>query len=344
MHRRCHRRLNPIVTPTLLIFALLGGFAGAALFGPIFIPLLRRWKIGQTIREEMPERHQQEKQGTPTIGGLIFLGGLGLITVVLVAAGLWRPSAAFWAFLAVTGGYGLVGFIDDYIKVVLRRPLGLRAREKLLGQVLVGVGLGLFAQHVLGLSTSVAIPFTAASIDLGWAYIAFVAFVLLATANAVNLTDGLDGLAAGASMITYGAYAWIAWQAGEGSLAAGALAMTGALGGFLLFNRHPAQVIMGDAGSLALGGGLAALAVLTKAELTLVLVGGLFAVETLSVIIQVTSFRLTGKRVFRMSPIHYHFELGGWTERQVVTRFWLFAALCAAIGLLGLPASPALPL
>lgn len=329
-----------IVTPTLLLIATVGGFAGAALFGPILIPLLRRWKIGQTIREEMPERHQQEKQGTPTIGGLIFLGGIGLVTVVLVAIGAWRPTAAFWAFLAVTCGYGLVGFIDDYIKVVLRRPLGLRAREKLLGQVLLGVGLGLFAQHVLGLSTSVAIPFTSATIELGWAYVAFVVFVLLATANAVNLTDGLDGLATGSSFAAYAAYAWIAWRAGEGSLALGALAMCGALAGFLLFNRHPAQVIMGDVGSLALGGGLAALAVLTKAELVLVIVGGLFVIETLSVVIQVASFRLRGKRVFRMSPIHYHFELGGWTERQVVHRFWLFAAVCAAIGLLGLPALP----
>lgn len=316
---------------------MLGGFASAAIFGPILIPILRRLKIGQTIREEMPERHQQEKQGTPTIGGLIFLAGLGLVAAVLVAVGAWRPSSAFWAFLGVTAGFGLVGFIDDYIKVVLRRPLGLRAREKLLGQVLLGVGLALFAQHVLGLSTSVAIPFTGLTVELGWAYVAFVTFVLLATANAVNLTDGLDGLATGSSIFAYAAYAWIAWRVGEGSLALGALAMCGALAGFLLFNRHPAQVIMGDVGSLALGGGLATLAVLTKAELLLVIIGGLFVIETLSVMIQVTSFRLTGKRVFRMSPIHYHFELGGWTERQVVYRFWLFAAVCAGLGLLGLP-------
>lgn len=322
------------------MIGLLGGFASAALFGPILIPILRRLKIGQTIREEMPERHQQEKQGTPTIGGLIFLAGLGLITVVLVALGAWRPSSSFWAFLGVTAGFGLIGFIDDYIKVVLRRPLGLRAREKLLGQVLLGVGLALFAQHVLGLSTSVAIPYTDLTIELGWAYVAFVTFVLLGTANAVNLTDGLDGLAAGSSIIAFGAYAWIAWRGGEGSLALGAVAMCGALAGFLLFNRHPAQVIMGDVGSLALGGGLAALAVLTKAELLLAVIGGLFVIETLSVMIQVASFRLTGKRVFRMSPIHYHFELGGWTERQVVYRFWMFAAICAVIGLFGVPALP----
>lgn len=313
----------PAVTAFLIALAL----------GPLLIPVLRRLKFGQSIREEGPQRHLA-KAGTPTMGGVLIL--VALTVPALIFAG---KSAEVWLALFVTLGHGLIGFLDDYIKVVLKRNLGLKAREKILGQIIMAVALAYIATTYFGRGTDLWIPFLGANIDFGPLYYILIFLVLIGTTNAVNLTDGLDGLAAGTTTIAAAAYAVIALAFGKEPLAAFCLALAGAALGFLRYNAHPAKVFMGDTGSLALGGALAAVAVLTKTELLLVIVGGVFVIEALSVIIQVISFKSTGKRVFRMSPIHHHFELGGWPETKVVAVFWLAGAVFAALGLITLVAS-----
>lgn len=317
------------------LFGVLLAWLAALLAGPLVIPSLRRLKFGQAIRREGPARHLG-KAGTPTGGGLIFTGAVSAACAALLAFGLIRPAADFLAASGIVIGFGAVGFADDFLKVVRRRPLGLRAREKLLAQAAAGVALGLFARGALGLADRVALPIGHAELALGWAYPAFVALVVIGSANAVNITDGLDGLAAGLSALAYAAYAWIGAARGSAELAALCAAMVGALLGFLRFNRHPAQVFMGDTGAMALGAGLGAVAVLTRTELLLPLIGGPFVVETLSVILQVTAFRATGRRILLMSPLHHHFELAGWTETQVVHRFWVAGLVCAAAGVASL--------
>jgi phospho-N-acetylmuramoyl-pentapeptide-transferase len=308
-------------------------FLIALALGPVFIPLLRRLKFGQSIREEGPQRHQA-KAGTPTMGGILILGAL-IIPALVFAGG----SPEVWLALFVTVGHGLIGFADDFIKVVLKRNLGLRAREKLLGQIIMAVALAYIATTYFGRGTDLWIPGLGYSLDFGPLYYVLIFFVLVGTTNAVNLTDGLDGLAAGTTIIAAAAYAAIALAFGKQPLAIFCLALAGATLGFLRYNAHPAKVFMGDTGSLALGGALATVAVLTKTELLLVIVGGVFVLEALSVIIQVISFKTTGKRVFRMSPIHHHFELGGWSETKVVTVFWLAGAIFAVLALIILVAS-----
>lgn len=307
-------------------FAVSLGVSLAA--GPVLLPLLRRWRWGQSVRGEGPASHLQ-KSGTPTMGGLLFIAG------TVLGALLAGPRNAFLAdALLLFLGYAAIGFLDDYVKVVLRRPLGLKARYKLLGQVTLALWLAWEVAD--GLGTRVVVPFLGASIDLGLWYLPFAVTAILGGANAANLTDGLDGLLAGATVAASAVYTLIALAAGRPELAAFAAALAGGCLGFLRYNRHPAKVFMGDTGSLAIGGGLAALAMLTKTELLLPLVGGLFVLEALSVIVQVASFRLLGRRVLRMSPLHHHFELGGWTETQVVRRFWLLSAGCAVLGWLGM--------
>lgn len=308
-------------------------FLIALALGPVFIPVLRRLKFGQSIREDGPQRHLA-KAGTPTMGGILIIGAL--IVPALVFAG---GSPEVWLALFVTVGHGLIGFADDFIKVVLKRNLGLRAREKLLGQIIMAVALAYIATTYFGRGTDLWIPVLGINLDFGPLYYVLIFFVLVGTTNAVNLTDGLDGLAAGTTIIAAAAYAVIALAFGKQPLAIFCLALAGATLGFLRYNAHPAKVFMGDTGSLALGGALAAVAVLTKTELLLVVVGGVFVLEALSVIIQVASFKATGKRVFRMSPIHHHFELGGWTETKVVTVFWLAGAVFAVVALIILVAS-----
>lgn len=308
-------------------------FLIALALGPVFIPVLRRLKFGQSIREEGPQRHQA-KAGTPTMGGILILAAL-IIPAIVFAGG----SPEVWLALFVTVGHGLIGFADDFIKVVLKRNLGLRAREKLLGQIIMAVALAYIATTYFGRGTDLWIPGLGVSLDFGPLYYVLIFFVLVGTTNAVNLTDGLDGLAAGTTIIAAAAYAVIALVFGKQPLAIFCLALAGATLGFLRYNAHPAKVFMGDTGSLALGGALATVAVLTKTELLLVVVGGVFVIEALSVIIQVISFKSTGKRVFRMSPIHHHFELGGWTETKVVTVFWLAGAVFAVLALIILVAS-----
>ena len=304
-------------------------FIIAVILGPLFIPFLRRLKFGQSIREEGPKGHQK-KAGTPTMGGIIILLALA-ITALKFSDG----SYEVYLLLFVTLGYGLVGFLDDYIKVVMKRNLGLRARQKLLGQIIVGVVMYIVLYMSGLLDTTITLPVVDQTIDLSWLYLPFLVFVMIGTSNAVNLTDGLDGLAAGTTAIAFGSYAVLALWTSNVEVAIFCASMVGAVLGFLVFNAHPAKVFMGDTGSLAIGGALAAVAILTKTEFWLALIGGVFVAEVLSVMIQVISFQTFGKRVFKMSPLHHHFELVGWSEWRVVGMFWT-VGLCLAVSALAL--------
>ena len=294
--------------------------------GPFVIPELHKLKFGQSIREEGPKSHQA-KSGTPTMGGVMIIAAITLAT--LAAAPL---TAGVWLALFVMLGHFALGFLDDYIKVVKKRNLGLKARQKLLGQIVIAVVVIFFAQHELGIATTVWLPLVHAELDIGLFYYPLVFFVLVGTSNAVNLTDGLDGLAAGTVTVAALAYMAVALAFSATGLAVFAAAIAGASCAFLRFNHHPARVFMGDTGSLALGGAIAALGILTHTEILLAVIGIVFVAEALSVIIQVISFKTTGKRVFLMSPIHHHFELKGWQETRVVHMFWLVGAVFAALG------------
>lgn len=302
-------------------FALAAGSAWLVAFGLglVLIPLLRRLQWGQTVRDDGPRAHLS-KQGTPTMGGVLFL--LAMVPLIVAA---WPLDGNLALWLAGTAAYALTGFLDDFKKVVLRKPLGLRARSKLAAQLAVALAFGLIARQYLGLPSWVVIPFWGGRIELGALYPVLVVLVFLATANAVNLTDGLDGLAVGVVFPSLVLFSLVARALGFMPLTLGAWALAGACLGFLWHNYHPARVIMGDTGSLALGAALAGLAVLTKTELLLVISGGLLVIVTLSVMAQVVSFRLTGRRVLRMAPLHHHFELIGWPELTVVHRFWMVA-------------------
>ena len=296
------------------------------LAGPFVIPELHKLKFGQSIREEGPKSHQA-KSGTPTMGGVMIIGAATLATLFAAPLTLEVLLALF-----VMLGHFALGFLDDYIKVVKKRNLGLKARQKLLGQIVIAIVVAFFARQGLGIDTTVWLPVLQTELDIGVLYYPLVLFVLVGTSNAVNLTDGLDGLAAGTVAVAAVAYIFAALAFSSPGLAAFAAAVAGASCAFLRFNHHPARVFMGDTGSLALGGAIAALGILTHTELLLVVIGAVFVVEALSVIIQVISFKTTGKRVFLMSPIHHHFELKGWKEERVVHVFWLAGALCAVLG------------
>jgi phospho-N-acetylmuramoyl-pentapeptide-transferase len=310
------------------IFWTLGvSFVLAVLFGPLFIPLLRKLKFGQQVRVDGPESHLK-KTGTPTMGGIIILVALTLSFLKFADNG---PE--YWALLTACLGFGLVGFLDDYIKIVFKRSLGLTAKQKLFGQLLFSAIFCYFLYR-MDHSTIVGVPGTGWSIDLGWSYYLLVVIMFLGSTNAVNFTDGVDGLLSGTSALAFGAFAVIALEATQPQAAVFSAAVVGAVLGFLVYNAHPAKIFMGDTGSLGLGGGIAAVAILTKTELLLVVIGGVFVLEMLSVIIQVASFKTRGKRVFKMSPIHHHFELSGWSEWRVVTTFWFVGLLLAGAGLL----------
>ena len=295
--------------------------------GPFFIPELHKLKFRQSIREEGPKSHQK-KSGTPTMGGIMIILG---ITLGTLAAAPWTPEVLLAVFIML--GHFVLGFLDDYIKVVKKRNLGLKARQKLAGQILIAVVTMYVATQVLGIDTDIWIPGLDANVSLGVLYYPLVLFVLVGTSNAVNLTDGLDGLAAGTVAIAASAFAVVSVLTGHGDLAYFCVAMAAACLAFLRFNAHPAKVFMGDTGSLALGGALAAVGILTHTEILLAVIGFVFVCEALSVIIKVISFQTTGKRVFRMSPIHHHFELGGWSEWKVVTVFWCVGLLASVLGL-----------
>ena len=319
----------------------------ALVLGPWLIRRLQAFQIGQEIREEGPASHQA-KAGTPTMGGLL------IITSIVVPTLMWTNPAnpLVWVGVAAVVLFGAIGFLDDYLKVTKKRNLGLRAAEKFGLQLAVGAGVGI-ALLVLSSQTHwdthLQVPFLKmVRLDLGWGYVPFAMLVIVGAANAVNLTDGLDGLAIGSTLIASGTYAILTYAAGNAKVATylgianvkGAddlavlcAAMVGASLGFLWFNCHPAQVFMGDVGSMALGGGLGTIAVLIKQEILLVLVGGLFVIEAASVILQVASFKTRGVRIFRMSPIHHHFELSGWDETKIVIRFWIVALIFSLLSL-----------
>lgn len=318
------------------------------LFGPWMISLLRlRQGKGQPIREDGPQSHLLTKRGTPTMGGLMILAG------VLISTLLWAnlENHYVWIVLFVTVGFGAIGFYDDYLKVTKQSHKGFSGRSRLAIEALIAAIACIAISYLAtpGLANKLALPFSKDLIfNLGWFYIVFAGFVIVGAGNAVNITDGLDGLAIVPVMIAAGTFGFIAYLSGNavfsnylqihfvpgtGELAVVCGALIGAGLGFLWFNAPPAQIFMGDTGSLALGGLLGTVAVAAKHEFVLAIVGGLFVLEIMSVIIQVTSFKLTGKRVFKMAPIHHHFEQLGWTEPQVVIRFWIIAVVLALTGL-----------
>jgi len=310
----------------LVLLTIGVSFLLAVIAGPLCIPLLRRLKFGQQIRQDGPQGHLK-KAGTPTMGGIIIL-----LAFTLSFLKFSVMNTDFVVLLVATLGFGLVGFLDDYIKIVFKRSLGLTAMQKLFGQLLFAVivcALLISNNH----STVIAIPGTSVAWDFGWFYYVFITLMMLAISNAVNFTDGLDGLLSGVSAIAFGAFAVIAMQVEGHASAIAAAAMIGAVLGFLVYNAHPAKVFMGDSGSLGIGGAIAAIAILTKTELLFIIIGGVFVIEMLSVILQVGSFKLRGKRIFKMSPIHHHFELSGWSEWRVVITFWIVGLLLAGLGL-----------
>jgi phospho-N-acetylmuramoyl-pentapeptide-transferase len=304
------------------------------IIGPAFIEWLRRNEFGQAIREEGPAAHQI-KAGTPTMGGIIIW--LAVLVPFFIFSKL---SVASFAVMIITGGCALIGFADDWMKLIKGRSLGLAARWKLLFQLLLGLLAGFIALRFAGLDTSVDLPFTHTDWELGT--IGFYVLVFLTISgfsNAVNLTDGLDGLASGASAIVLVAYAGIAFVIGRHLSDPGMLDLSilcgcifGACLGFLWFNTFPADVFMGDTGSLGLGGAVAGMAILTRTEVLVLLIAGLFVIEAASVILQVASFKLTRKRIFLMAPLHHHFELKGWSETKIIVRFWIVTAIFAGMG------------
>ncbi len=322
------------------------------ILGPWTIERLRRLQVSQYIREEGPKDHQS-KAGTPTMGGVLILAG------ILVPTLLWADltNRNIWILVLSTLAYGAVGFADDYIKVVKKRNLGLTGRRKLFWQFAIGLAVGITIWALAQAdpkeySTRIAFPFFKQVVpDLGVLYILFAVLLLTLSSNAVNLTDGLDGLAIGTTLIAAAAFTGLAYvssharfaeyldllhQPGAGEITVFCGAMVGAAMGFLWWNCYPAQVFMGDVGALALGGALGTVALLIKQELLLFFVGGLFMIEAFSVIVQVVSFRLTGRRVFRMSPLHHHFELVGWKEPQIIIRFWIVGFIFALFTLMTL--------
>ncbi|MFN7250940.1 MAG: phospho-N-acetylmuramoyl-pentapeptide-transferase [Anaerobacillus sp.] len=314
----------------ILFFTLVVSFLISVVLSPIMIPFLRRLKFGQSIREEGPKSHQK-KSGTPTMGGVMILLSIVITTVIMVAK-FSVISTEIYLLLLVTVGFGLLGFLDDFIKVVLKRNLGLTSKQKLVGQLIIASIFYIVVKQ-LNFSTVISVPGTDIGIDIGILYLILIIVMLVGASNAVNLTDGLDGLLAGTAAIAFGAYAIIAFSTEQMDIAMFCAAVVGGVLGFLVFNAHPAKVFMGDTGSLALGGAIGAVAILTKMEILLVIIGGVFVIETLSVIIQVISFKTTGKRVFKMSPIHHHYELSGWSEWRVVVTFWLVGLVFAILGI-----------
>jgi phospho-N-acetylmuramoyl-pentapeptide-transferase len=314
----------------VIFFTILMGFLITVLLSPVFIPFLRRLKFGQSIREEGPKSHQK-KTGTPTMGGIMILVSITVTTLVMTGK-FSQPTVETYLLLFVTLGFGLLGFMDDFIKVVMKRNLGLTSKQKLLGQIIISV-IFYFIFKQSEFSTEISIPLTDYSFDLGWGYVLFIVFWMVGFSNAVNLTDGLDGLVSGTAAIAFGAFAVLAWNQSQYELSIFSVAVVGAVLGFLVFNAHPAKVFMGDTGSLALGGAIATVAILAKLEIILIIIGGIFVIETLSVILQVISFKTTGKRIFRMSPLHHHYELIGWSEWRVVVTFWTVGLLFAILGI-----------
>jgi phospho-N-acetylmuramoyl-pentapeptide-transferase len=309
---------------------LIGGTAALLIcifLSPKFIEFLRAREFGQQIREEGPQGHHQ-KAGTPTMGGIIFFLAV-TVSFLILTEFEWRSAGVLATMLACA----LLGFADDYLKLVRRRSLGLRARTKLGVTIAISLGLWWIVRYQAHLQPTLLFRVVDYHVDLGPFYPVLIYLVVAGTTSAVNLTDGLDGLAAGCAAIVLLAYIGITFTTGSDlDLALLAGCLVGACIGFLWFNAFPATIFMGDTGSLGLGGAIAGLAVMTKTEVLLILLGGIFVLEALSVVIQVISFQMTRKRVFLMAPIHHHFELRGWSETKIILRFWIVASICGAIG------------
>ena len=324
--------------PTILLFvAIVVAIAVTMVLMPAWIKFLKSSHIGQQVRADGPESHLV-KQGTPTMGGVIML-----VSVILTALVVGHPTPETFALLIATVLTGCLGLIDDAEKVVKERSLGLTPKAKLVGQFVIATVFGLVAVNVMGIAPTVEIPFVYTfdlgvltthfgSVEVPWLYILFVDILLMGMCNAVNLTDGLDGLAAGTVMIVMIVMAAIAYRSDMLDSAIFAAALAGACVGFLWFNSFPADIFMGDTGSLALGMALGCLAVFTKSEFIVLVIGGLFVAEALSVMIQVFYYKKTHKRIFLMAPLHHHFEKKGWSETKVVVRFWIVSGVLAALG------------
>lgn len=320
-----------------LLIGGVGAFIISAILGVLLIPVLRRLKFGQEIREEGPRWHAK-KSGTPTMGGFIFIGAviimIALCYTISVLTGVDMPcDSSIFLLIVVSVVYGVIGFIDDYIKVILKRNLGLTAKQKFLMQLIAAMAFVCWAVYGEGISTEVRIPFTSAAFDIGIAFIPFAVLVILATVNSVNLTDGLDGLATCITIVV-ALFFMLFSEFGKfpnQTVALFAAILVGSLLGFLIYNKYPANVFMGDTGSLFLGGAVSGMAILLEQPLALLIVGLVYVIESLSVIIQVISFKTTGKRVFKMSPIHHHFEMCGWKETKIVAVFTLTTAVLCVL-------------
>lgn len=318
-----------------LFIGAIGAFIISLCMGMILIPVLHKLKFGQEIREEGPKWHAK-KSGTPTMGGLIFIAAIFAMSAICCVLGLFfgidMPADSTYLktlvmLLCLSAVYGVIGFIDDYIKVILKRNLGLTAKQKFLLQLVAAVGFVCWAVYGMDIATVVKIPFTSIEFDFGIWFIPFAALVIIATVNSVNLTDGLDGLATCVTCMVALFFILFADKVGNKAVALFASILLGSLVGFLMYNKFPAKVFMGDTGSLFLGGAVCGMAIVTEQPLALLIVGLVYVIESLSVILQVISFKTTGKRIFKMSPIHHHFEMCGWSETKIVITFTIVTAV-----------------
>ena len=313
---------------TQLTYVAMISFLIVVILGPIFIPMLAKFKFGQTVRDDGPQTHLQ-KNGTPTMGGVIMI-------IAILITGLTRAKVdrdLIVGLICITG-FGFVGFLDDFIKIKMKRSLGLKAYQKIILQFALAFFVAYYQYTASPSATQMMVPFTDYVINLGPLYVPIMMFIIIGTVNAVNLTDGLDGLASGVTLVVSIFFMMLAMSVGNSDVAILAAATVGACLGFLGFNSYPAKVFMGDTGSMALGGAVVAFAVLTNSVLLIPIVGGIYFAETVSVIIQVISFKLTGKRVFKMAPIHHHFEQCGWPETRVVFIFWITTVVLSWIGII----------
>lgn len=316
----------------VIIYSVLVAFLISLLQGPIFIPILHKLKFGQNIRDEGPKSHQK-KAGTPTMGGIIFII-TAAITMIIMRNQISSSKSAIFAFICFTA-FGAIGFLDDYLKIIHKKNEGLTAKQKASLQFVFSLLIAIYAARYIG--TDIYIPFVRITYQLGIVgYVLFIIFFMVVTTNGVNLTDGLDGLAASVTILvmTFFAMVSFAWHYNELAIFCGIIA--GALLGFLRYNSFPAQIFMGDTGSLALGGAVAAVAILLKLPIIIIVVGGIYALEVISVVIQVAYFKATGKRFFKMAPIHHHFEQLGWHESKVVAIFSITTVILSLVAFLSL--------
>lgn len=314
-----------------LIYSVLVAFFIALLAGPIIIPILHKLKFGQSIREEGPKSHQK-KAGTPTMGGIIFIVASFITMALLIRKPGDEAMVALYAFVS----FGIIGALDDGLKIIRKKNLGLRAYQKMILLLIASGSFAYYAAHSPYIGTSIIIPFGHKTWDLGVFYIPFIIVYFAATTNAVNLTDGLDGLATSITLLVMTFFALVSLATGHYTLSIFCGTVAGSLLGFLRYNAFPARIFMGDTGSLALGGAVAAVAMILKLPLLVIIVGGIYVAETLSVILQVISFKTTGKRIFKMSPLHHHFELSGWHETKVVSIFCIVTVVLCLIAFLSL--------